>query len=117
MGECVGFRPYQSGRLLGYADFRVTGGHVYHGCPVFQADEGEVSVGLPRAPLMRNGVPVTDETGKVMYATVISIADPEEYRRFTSMAVCELRAFLNDTPSQKLSSLLGFDLLRSGNES
>lgn len=105
MGYCVGFRPFKSGKLRGYADIQVSSGHIYHGCPVFVTDDG-INVGLPRAPMMKDGRLVTTEDGKPIYVPVVSITDPDELARFVNMAVHEVYAFLNETPTTKLEDLI-----------
>ena len=98
MAECIRFIPVRSKSLRGYADFRMASGHVYHGCPVFETPDG-LSVGLPKAPVVKHGMGVTTEDGSPLYVPVITIPDPDDYARFQQIALCELLAYLDGKPS------------------
>jgi len=86
MIECIKFKAYEKGVLLGFADFRLPKmGIEIYGCSVHQKD-GRKWVNLPSKEYQ-------SETGEKKYSSYVRFIDADHYKKFIGEALDALKPF------------------------
>jgi alkyl hydroperoxide reductase subunit AhpC len=89
--RCVGYRPYCSGSLRGFASIEFSDlGMVVHGITVHSHESGAAWASPPAQANNKSGVAVKDERGKVAYSPPLLEFRGAGVRRAWSDAVIRL---------------------------